>query len=253
MTGPRGPGRPVDVDPGLRGAGELEAVREPGRRVPERGRAAIAVEEALGGGRIVGDDPGREPGRLLVRDLERIVDSVDERDRHRRDPIGITRPLVTERPVERERSLDVAAHLEPSCPEELQEPWHERLRLAVDEGEVEPVADAEPVEAVLGEHDRPLGRGGRVDVEHPAPLGVGQRADAVLGRETGKRGGRLAAPAQDHERDPPRQRDECPRSLPVARADEPHGAGRQARRLEGRAQDLVDEDGDRSERGRAGP
>ena len=92
-----------------------------------------------------------------------------------------------------------------------------------------------------------------MDIEHATTFGVGQRPDAVLGCETGERSGRLAAPAQDHERNPLRQRDESPCALPVARADEPDGSGRQARRLEGRTQDLVDEDGHGSECGCAGP
>ncbi len=41
-------GNAVDVDPGLGRAGQLEAVGEPRRRVPEAGGAAVAVEEALG-------------------------------------------------------------------------------------------------------------------------------------------------------------------------------------------------------------
>ncbi len=221
--------------------------------MPVRGRAPVAVEEGLGCDGIVGDDPGRQPGRLLVGDSERIVDSVDERDRHRRDSVRIAGPLMAERPIERERSLDVAAHLETSRRKELEEPRHELLRLAVDEGEVEPVADAEPVEAVLGESDGTLAGGGGVDIEHATTFGVGQCPDPALGCETGERSGRLAAPAENHERNPFRQRNQSPCALPVARADEPDGSGRQARRLEGRTQDLVDEDGHGSECGCAGP
>ena len=74
--------------------------------------------------------------------------------------------------------------------------------------------------------------GARVDVEHAAALGVGERAHAVLGREPGELRRRLAAAAQDHERDQPRQRDEQrgrPRGRASGRARPRRPAGRRPR------------------------
>ena len=73
---------------------------------------------------------------------------------------------------------------------------------AVDEREVEPVADPEPVEARVGEGEGLLRSAAAVDVEDAAALGVGERATPFSAASRGERGRRLAAPSQDHERDP---------------------------------------------------
>ena len=124
--------------------------------MPERGRAAVAVQEALGRQGIVGDDAGREPRRLLVGESHRLVDPVDEHDCHRRHPIRVARPLVPDRLVEWERSVHGASHLEAGRAEELEESGHEVCSLPVDEREIEAVADTEPVQARLGDSERSL-------------------------------------------------------------------------------------------------
>ena len=154
--------------------------------MPEGRRAAIAVEEPLGRRGILGDDPRREAGRLLVRDPHSLVEPVDERDRDRRRPIGIARPLMAERRIERLGAGHVAADFEPARAELLDELCSNGGRAPVDEQEVEPVADPEPVEARLGDRERLLARRGRVDVEHTAALGVGERSDAVLWRRAAR-------------------------------------------------------------------
>ena len=122
------------------------------------------------------------------------------------------------------------------------------LRRAVDEQQVQAVADAEPVEARLDERLRLRGVGSSPYIEDTAALGVGERPDPVGRGLPGQLGGRLAAAAQDHERQDARERDEDPGALAVGRAGEPDGRRRQPRVLERRPEDLVDEHGDRSER-----
>ena len=156
-------GDAVDVDPRLGRAGQLEAVGEPRRRVPEGGRPAVAVEEALGRGRVLGDDPGGEAGGLLVRDPH-----APRRARRRARPSpSPTRSgsLAHSWPSgsssgsrARRRRRGSRA---PSRAKSVEERRAGRRRAAVDEREVEPVADAEPVEARLGERERLLGRGRR--------------------------------------------------------------------------------------------
>ena len=91
-----------------------------------------------------------------------------------------------------------------------------------------------------------------MDVEHTAAFRVGERADAVFRRQTRKCGSRLAAPAQNYERDPFRNRHEHARAFAIGRADEPDGAGGQTRVLEGGPQNVVDENRDRAQRRSSG-
>ena len=243
----------VDVDPRLGRAGELEPIREPGRRVPERGRAAIAVEETRGGPVVLGDDPGGKPGRLLVGDLQRLVDPVDQCDRDGRDALGVARPLVADRPVERLAAGNVAPHIQILLDEQAEQCREQLLCPAVDEREVEPVADAEPVEAGLGEARAPcrgLRRRARRARHRP-------RRGRASGRRSGPPAGRARRslgplPAQDHERDERGQRDEHARALAIRGAHESDRRGRKARCLERGAQHVVDEHGDGAERRAAG-
>ena len=126
-------------------------------------------------------------------------------------------------------------------------------RGAVDEKQVEPVADAEPIETGLDHRLRHRRVGRCRQVEDAAALSVRERADAVLGGMAGERGGGLAAAAQDHERQHGRQRDERTCAFPVRRADEPDRVRRQPGLGQRRSKDLVDERGDGAERRAAGP
>src|SRR4029079_15507645 len=80
------------VNPGLGRAGELEPIREPGRCVPEGGRAAIAGHEEFSGLVVLGDDPGGKPGGLRVGDLQRLVYPADQGDRDGRYALGVPCP-----------------------------------------------------------------------------------------------------------------------------------------------------------------
>ena len=225
--------------------------------MPEGGGATVAVEKE---GRIVsifGDDAGREARRLLVRDPQRVVEVVDHVERHGRDPLRLVRPLVAEA-VSVVREDAVAAgldrtgsppHLEPLLLEDREQIWEELGRFAIDEREVQPVAHTEPVERRLGHHERSLAVGPGMDVEHAPTLGVGERAHSVLGGQAREGGGRLAAPAQDHERDPLRHRHEHSSALAIGGADEPDRSGWQAGVLESWSQHVVDEDGHGAESG----
>ena len=86
-------------------------------------------------------------------------------------------------------------------------------------------------------------------VEHAAALGVGERPHAVLRREARERSGGLAAPAEDDERDPARQRHEQAGALTIGRADEPDRPAGQPGALERGPEHVVHECGDRAERG----
>src|SRR2546430_9568203 len=66
-----------------------------------------------------------------------------------------------------------------------------------------------------------------MDVEDAAAFGVRERAHAVLGRELRQRCRGRPAPAQDHERDEVRERDELPRPPPTG---EPAGPAAPPRR-----------------------
>ena len=252
VTGPRGPGTlstlipvsgaPVSSNPSVNRVGACQ----------KRGRAAVAVEEALGCVAVLGDDPRREPGRLVVRDPQRLVEPVDEGNRHGRDALRVARPFVADRRVER---------LRPPSPRTSSSCERKRSRSGsssscarpVDEREVEPVADAQPVDARLGERKRLLPRGGRVDVEHAAALGVGERADAVRGREPGQLRRARPAAAQDHERHERGHRDEDARALAIGRAHEPDRGRRQPGPVERRTQHVVDERRDGAQRRAARP
>ena len=88
--------------------------------------------------------------------------------------------------------------------------------------------------------ERPRRRGS-VDVEHSAALGVRERTNAVRGGQPLERGRRLAAAAQDHQRNQPRQRHERLGAGALRRAHEPDRSARQARLVERGPQHLVDE------------
>ena len=92
-----------------------------------------------------------------------------------------------------------------------------------------------------------------MDVEHAAAFCVGERPHAVLGRESRKGRRRLAASAQDHERDPLRERDEHACAFALRRADEPDRARRESGSFESGTQNLVDEHGHGPQCGAAGP
>ena len=77
VTGPRGPGAMSTLTPGLGRAEQSEAVREPRRRVPESRRTAVAVQETLRRGLVLGHDRRSEPGGFVVGDPQRIVEAVD--------------------------------------------------------------------------------------------------------------------------------------------------------------------------------
>ncbi len=135
------------------------------------------------------------------------------------------------------RAVDRPAHLEARRREDVEQRGHDVRRVPVDEREVQPVADAEPVEARLRERERLLPRRRRVHVEHAAALGVRERPHAVLGGEPRERGRRLAAPAEDHERDragAARRAAARPRDPASGRARPPPG-GRPAASSAGRA------------------
>src|SRR6266851_10125307 len=71
-------GEPVDVDSRLRRAEQLEAVDEARRRIPERRRSAVRLEEPRGGGLALGDDRRGESRRDVVRERDGFVETVDE-------------------------------------------------------------------------------------------------------------------------------------------------------------------------------
>ena len=126
-------------------------------------------------------------------------------------------------------------------------------RVAVDEEQIEAVAHAEPVQARVDERERLLELGRVVDVEHSAAFCVGERPHAVLRRESRECCRRLAAPSQDHERDPLWKGDEHACAFALGRADEPDRAGRESGGFESGAQNLVDKDGHGPQCGAAGP
>ena len=162
MTGPRGPGVQSTLMPGLRRPGEREAVGESRRRLPERGRPSVSAEESLRRCGVVGDNRRCEPRGFGVRDPDCLVEVVDEVDGDRRDAIRVVRPFVSEpsrRAGRRPRACLArlgCAHVEAEPAEELDEVGQEADRTAIDEAEVEPVADAEPVEARLDDRQESL-------------------------------------------------------------------------------------------------
>ena len=225
--------------------------------MPEGGGAAVEREEALDGVGVLGDDAGRERGGLGVRDPHRLGEVVDDVERHGRDARRVARPLVADRLVQLPDRHDGGCA---GGPDDLDaallaggdELGRQAGGLPVDEGEVEPVADAEPVEAGVDDRRHAIGACRAVDVEDAAALGVGERAHAVVGREARERRRRGAAAAQDHERNPVRERDERLGAGAIGRAHEPDRARVDALRLERRSQHLVDQRLDRRERRAAG-
>ncbi len=136
--------------------------------------------------------------------------------------------------------------------EDLQQRRQERCGIAVDEREVQAVADPEPIETRPRDRRDALRRRCSVDVENTPALGVRERPDAVqrcTARECGR--GRPAA-AQDHERDQRRQGDERLGSLPARRPDEADRFAGQADLLERRTKHPVDERRHGRERGASG-
>ena len=84
--GPARPGRPVDVDPRLRRARQLVAVGEARRRVPERGRPAVASRKRSAASASSATIPAASPEVSLVRDPHGLVEAVDERRSSRSRP-----------------------------------------------------------------------------------------------------------------------------------------------------------------------
>ncbi len=81
--------------------------------------------------RVPGDDPGRQPGGLVVRDPQRLLETVDERDGHGRDAFRIARPLVAERRVEGRASFSL--NVEAVRARQLEQAAEQLLCAAVDE------------------------------------------------------------------------------------------------------------------------
>ena len=201
---------------------------------------------------VLGDDAGGEAGGLLVRDRDRLVEVVDERRSSPSRPArgrsptrgpsggrraarraGSARSVRAPRARSRAKSASSAGTMSAASRStsarfrRLQTP--SRSRLASASGE------------------RLLARRGAVDVEDAAALGVRERPDAVLRGEPRERGGRLAAPAQDDERD--QARAAMTSSRAPSRSGErtsPTAPGGSPARLERRAQDVVDERRDRA-------
>ena len=95
VTGPRGPGTRSTLMPGLGRAGEREAVGEPRRRVPERGRAAVrrrgsARPPPASSVTIV----AARPDVSSFASATASSSDVDDAHRDRRDVLGVVRPLV---------------------------------------------------------------------------------------------------------------------------------------------------------------
>ena len=234
---PARPGRPVDVDPRLWRARQLEAVREPRRRVPEGGRPAIAVEEAPGRLGVLGDDPRGEPGGLLVRDPH-----APRRGRRRARPSrsrtrsGSLAHSCPSGRVERLRAATVPRTSSPCARKSSSSAGEHVRRAAVDEREVQAVADAEPVEARLRERERLLprrptrGRRGRRRPRRARACARRSRRPAARARpcsgrcRAGSRAGRARASRRGRAR--PRDR-ACARARPrPAAARRASSAGR---------------------------
>ena len=174
-------------------------------------------------------------------DPQRLVDSCNLRDRDRGDPALLVRPLVTSL----RRRLDL---------ERRQLLAHQRREAgggSVDDQEVEPVTDSEPIEADADQGARLLMVGTLVQVEDAAALGMRERAHALLGSKSRQRGRRGATAAQDDQRHESRQRDERPGALPIRGAHETDRRRRQSRPLERRTKHIVDERRHRPQRGAA--
>ena len=116
---------------------------------------------------------GGEPGRLTARGGRGVERAVDGRDRDVRLGTGVERPFVAEAMLVRRQARGDAARRE----RPLRDRPEPVVGGAVDEQQVEPVADAEAIRAVAHQAlDVGLG-GARVEVEHPAA--VGMREDPV--------------------------------------------------------------------------
>ena len=238
----------IDVDAGLRGPEQLEAIQQPGGRVPERPGSDVCVQELARVLGIGGDDAGGEPGGLLVGDRRGVGRRVDAIDGDMRLVALVQRPLVAAwMRVGRQHRYDPErGQLLPGDRDQL------IPAVAVDQQQVQPVADPEPVEARphhLSE-EADVGRG--VRVEHAPAVGVRERADAVGGRAHRQlaRGG--AAPADDHERDQLRLRDQRRRAGAVGRPHQLHRPWVKVRRGERRCDYQVHERLGRTQRRAAG-
>ena len=84
--------------------------------------------------------------------------------------------------------------------EDVEQRRQEHDRTAVDERQVEPVADAETIEARARDPDKALVRGAAVHIKHAAAFRVSKRAHAVQCRPLRERRRRRPAAAEDHER-----------------------------------------------------
>src|SRR6266550_928576 len=178
------PGREVDVDARLRDAEQREAVRESRGGIPERRSAAIAVEETPRRILLFGHDRRREPGRLVIRDPQCVVDTVDDMEGDRCDVLRIAGPFVSEPLVEGPDAAHsgrgrCAAYLETVFRADGEQRRQEHDGTPVDEGEVETIADTEAIETRSGDRNETLVRRPAVHVENTAALRVSERAYTV--------------------------------------------------------------------------
>ena len=223
-------------------SGEPVSAKPSVKRVVAFQNAAVpryASRNRCGRGLVLGDDRRGEAGRLAVRERDRLVERLDDAHRDRRDALGVVRPLVPDRARARARRSRAARARRRA----------RTLGRAVDEQQIEAVADAEPVEARLDEraapsrgrrppryrgHRRPRrGRASGPRAARPparAPRSsrrcrAGSRAAGRCGSET-----RIRAPSRSAER------------------TRPTAAGGSPASVERRPEHLVDEHRDRPER-----
>jgi hypothetical protein len=124
----------------------------------------------------------------------------------------------------------------------------ENDRTAVDEREVETVANAEAIETRPRNRGKPFVRGATVHVEDAAALRVSERSHAVQRRAVRERRGRRPTATEDHERHQCGKRNERLGAGALRCADEPDALARQTGLLECWPQHLVDERRDRGQR-----
>ena len=129
---------------------------------------------------------------------------------------------------------------------------HVRPDRALHEQQVQPVAHPEPVEAGLDQARSQLLVGGLVDVDHGAAVRVRQRPDAVQRGLPGQRPGALPAAAENDQRDQPRLPDQLVGGRVPGHPDELDHPRVDAGVTQRGADNLVDEDAGRPERGRPG-
>jgi MFS family permease len=242
-------GHRVEVDPRLGQFKQLEPVQEPGCRVPERTGPRVGHQELLRGVRVGRGDARRQSGGLVVGDPGGRRRAGGRGDGNRCLLLGVERPLVAERVlVRRERDLDAQFGQlrgdvrQPRVPE-----------LLVEEQQVEPVADAEPVEAAgdEGRSNHPFGRW--MNVQDAAAVSMRERAHAVRRALGGQRAGGVAAAPQDHEGNQLRLADQRVRGGLSGHADELNRGRVKPGLSQGRRDHLIGQRDGRAQRGAPGP